>query len=206
MIELAPGLQYCPEFYDRAQQRLLVEAVAAVIEEAPLFTPRMPRTGKAFSVRMTNCGDLGWVSDAERGYRYEPAHPETGKPWPVIPDLALKSWRDLVAAPAMPEACLVNLYEPGARMGLHQDRDELALDIPVVSISLGAECLFRFGGTNRRGPTQSVRLRSGDVIVIGGPSRLCFHGVDKIYPGTSQLVEGGGRINLTLRRVGLQSS
>ena len=201
MIELAPGLQYFPEFYDRAGQRMLVDAIAAIIDAAPLFTPRMPRTGKAFSVQMTNCGTLGWLSDAARGYRYEPLHPDTGAPWPAIPDVALKSWRDLVAETTMPEACLVNKYEPGARMGLHQDRDEQALDVPVVSISLGADCLFRYGGTERRGPTKSLRLRSGDVVVIGGQSRLCFHGVDRIYPGTSQLVEGGGRINLTLRRV-----
>lgn len=201
MIELAPGLKYHPDFFDPAEQRALVDAVSAVVAHAPLFTPRMPRTGKPFSVSMTNCGSLGWVSDAAKGYRYEAVHPETGNPWPAIPELAIKAWRDCEASAVLPEACLVNIYDPKARMGLHQDRDEQALDVPVVSISLGSDCLFRFGGNQRRGPTKSVRLRSGDVITIGGESRLCFHGVDKIYPGTSQVVKDGGRINLTLRRV-----
>ena len=201
MIELAPGLHYYPEFYDRSQQRELVDAVTAVMSAAPLFVPRMPRTGKPFSVSMTNCGSLGWVSDAARGYRYEPLHPDTGGSWPPIPACVLRAWLETAGCPALPEACLVNSYASGARMGLHQDRDELALDVPVVSISLGSDCLFRFGGAERRGPTKSLRLRSGDVVTFGGQSRLCFHGVDRIYPGTSQLVEDGGRINLTRRRV-----
>jgi alkylated DNA repair protein (DNA oxidative demethylase) len=201
MIELAPGLHYYPEFFNSIQQRELIEAVNSVIAAAPLFVPRMPRTGKPFSVRMSNCGTLGWLSDAVRGYRYEPLHPDTGEPWPPIPDSIMRAWHETAGCTALPEACLVNMYDPGTRMGLHQDRDEQALDVPVVSISLGSDCLFRFGGTERRGPTKSLRLRSGDVVTIGGASRLCFHGVDRIYPGTSQLVEGGGRINLTLRRV-----
>ena len=205
MVEVAPGLQYFPDFYDRGEQHALVAEIDRVIAAAPLFVPRMPRTGKPFSVRMTNCGALGWVSDAGKGYRYEPLHPETGAPWPPIPDRVLRAWRETEAYPALPEACLVNVYDPAARMGLHQDRDEAALAAPVVSISLGDDCLFRFGGTSRGGKTQSMRLRSGDVLLIGGASRLCFHGVDRIYPGTSQLVAGGGRINLTLRRVTVEA-
>ncbi len=200
-IELAPGLVYIPDFFDPDGQQNLIAAIQDVIRQAPLFTPRMPRTGKPFSVRMSNCGVLGWMSDAKGGYRYEPAHPQTQSPWPPIPDGVLQAWRDASGCRALPEACLINWYDPGARMGLHQDRDEQALDAPVVSISLGADCLFRFGGVERRAPTRSLRLRSGDIVVIGGAARLCFHGVDRIYPGTSQLVEGGGRINLTLRRV-----
>ncbi|MGE3246522.1 MAG: alpha-ketoglutarate-dependent dioxygenase AlkB, partial [Beijerinckiaceae bacterium] len=146
-------------------------------------------------------GSLGWMSDAEGGYRYQGRHPDTGAPWPPIPENVLRAWRETSGVAALPEACLVNWYGASARMGLHQDRDEAALEAPVVSVSLGSDCLFRFGGTSRGGKTQSIRLRSGDVLTIGGASRLCFHGVDKIYPGTSQLVEGGGRINLTLRRV-----
>ena len=201
MLELAPGLIYHPDFFDRAAQAALIADLRAAVRAAPLFIPRMPRTGKPFSVRMTNCGGLGWVSDTKGGYRYQATHPETGAPWPPIPDLALKAWRETGAYVAPPEACLVNFYAPDARMGLHQDRDERDLAAPVVSISLGASCLFRWGGDVRSGPTKSIKLHSGDVVVIGGVSRLCFHGVDRILPGGSPLIEGGGRINLTMRRV-----
>ena len=200
MIELAPGLLYRPGFFDRAGQEALVADLRTAVRLAPLFTPRMPRTAKPFSVRMTNCGELGWVSDETRGYRYQAVHPETGEPWAPIPALAPKAWDDS-GFPAPPQAGLVNFYDAKARMGLHQDRDEKALDAPVVSISLGDACLFRFGGTTRGGPTKSIRLESGDLVVIGGASRLCFHGVDRIYPGTSTLLAEAGRINLTLRRV-----
>ncbi len=201
MLELAPGLIYHPDFFDRIEQAALIEDLRAVVRAAPLFTPRMPRTGKPFSVRMTNCGTLGWVSDTTGGYRYQATHPETGAQWPEIPDLALRAWRETGAYHHPPEACLVNYYAPEARMGLHQDRDEQDLAAPVVSISLGASCLFRWGGETRGGSTKSLRLHSGDIVVIGGASRLCFHGVDRILPGGSALVDGGGRINLTLRRV-----
>jgi alkylated DNA repair protein (DNA oxidative demethylase) len=161
----------------------------------------MPRTGKPFSVRMTNCGPLGWVSDAQGGYRYQATHPETGNPWPSIPPLALRAWAEAGAYALPPDACLVNSYDPAARMGLHQDRDEQDLAAPVVSISLGDTCLFRFGGTSRSGGTKSIRLQSGDVVVIGGASRLAYHGVDRIIAGSSTLLGEPGRINLTLRRV-----
>ena len=152
------------------------------------------------SVRMTNCGPLGWITD-ERGYRYQPHHPETGAPWPPMPRLLLDAWWALAAYPHPPEACLVNLYGPSARMGLHQDRDEQDFAAPVVSLSLGDTCLFRIGGTSRKDPTRSVRLASGDAVVLAGEARLAFHGVDRILPGTSTLLPEGGRINLTLRRV-----
>lgn len=199
-LVLQPGLLLHRQYLDRAAQEVLLAAVRAVVQAAPLFTPRMPRTGKPFSVRMTNCGPLGWVSD-ETGYRYQPAHPDTGAPWPAMPQALLDLWSDLAQCPAPPEACLVNLYEPAARMGLHQDRDEAEFAAPVLSVSLGASALFRFGGTARTDPTRSQRLESGDVVVIGGPARLCFHGIDRLYPGTSTLVAGDRRINLTLRRV-----
>ncbi len=198
-VELAPGLVHVPGHLDRAAQAALLAAIEAVIRAAPLFTPRMPRTGKPFSVRMTNCGPLGWVSD-EAGYRYQPTHPESGAPWPPMPDLVLAAWA-LGGYPHPPQACLVNLYEPGARMGLHQDRDEEDFSAPVVSLSLGATGLFRFGGLDRRDPTRSVRLRSGDAVVIGGPSRLVFHGIDRILAEGADLLPGGARLNLTLRRV-----
>ena len=153
------------------------------------------------SVRMTNCGPLGWVTDKERGYRYQETHPVTGAPWPPIPDQLLDLWRAVADHRDPPQACLINFYPAGARMGLHQDRDEEELSAPVVSVSLGDDCLFRIGGVRRSDPTTSLRLHSGDVVVLGGESRLAFHGVDRIYPGTSTLLKSEGRINLTLRRV-----
>jgi alkylated DNA repair protein (DNA oxidative demethylase) len=188
------------DYFDRLQQEKLVDDIREVVRVAPLFTPAMPNTGKPFSVQMTNCGSLGWVSD-KSGYRYQSSHPETGQPWPSIPELVMLAWRDLSKYPYPPEACLVNFYRPSAKMGLHQDRDENDFDAPVISISLGDTCVFRIGGTARSDPTKSMRLASGDVVILGGSARLAFHGVDRIVPGTSTLLRGGGRINLTLRRV-----
>lgn len=198
---LPEGLRYHPDFIDRASQEQLVASIREIVAEAPLFVPAMPGTGKEMSVRMTNCGPLGWVTDKERGYRYQPTHPVTGRPWPAIPVLLLDIWNRVSGSDKPPEACLVNFYDDNARMGLHQDRDEKDLEAPVVSVSLGNACLFRIGGTNRKDPTMSMKLTSGDVFVIGGAGRLCFHGVDRIYPSTSTLLKNGGRINLTLRRV-----
>jgi DNA oxidative demethylase len=199
------GFRILPGYLDRTAQMRLADALRAAENAAPFFVPVMPRTGKPFSVRMTNLGPLGWVSDKDGGYRYQATHPETGKPWPPIPEMVLDVWRAVAGYPQDPEACLVNRYEPTARMGLHQDRDEEDFDAPVVSISLGDTCLFRVGGTKRADPTRSFKLSSGDVVVLGGDSRLAFHGVDRLYPGTSTLLAGwfpdGGRLNLTLRRV-----
>ena len=199
------GFVVRPGYFDRAAQERLVAVFREAEAAAPFFTPTMPRTGKPFSVRMTNLGPLGWVSDRERGYRYQPTHPETGRPWPPIPEMVLEVWRALSGYPHDPEACLVNRYAPAARMGLHQDRDEQDFAAPVVSISLGDTCLFRIGGAERSDPTRSLKLASGDIVVLGGESRLAFHGVDRVYPGTSTLLNGwfpeGERINLTLRCV-----
>jgi alkylated DNA repair protein (DNA oxidative demethylase) len=200
-ITLAPGVTLTAGYLDRAAQDAMLAAVRAVIAAAPLFTPRMPRSGKPMTVMMTNCGPLGWVTDAASGYRYQATHPETGAPWPPIPDVILKAWRDLAHYAEPAEACLVNYYAPTARMGLHQDKDEQDLAAPVVSLSLGDSGLFRVGGLKRGDPTLSVRLSSGDAVVLGGAGRLAFHGVDRILPGTSTLLREGGRINLTLRRV-----
>jgi len=201
-----PGFHHLPGLLDRAAQAALVEDVRAVVRAAPLYAPEMPRTGRRLSVRMTNCGALGWVTDRERGYRYQPHHPATGLPWPPIPPALLELWDRLCGYPHPPEACLVNYYDADARMGLHQDRDEQALSAPVLSISLGDDCRFRIGGTARGGPTASLRLASGDVVVLGGDGRLAFHGVDRIFAGTSTLLAGPGRVNLTLRRVTASSS
>ncbi|MBA1158698.1 alpha-ketoglutarate-dependent dioxygenase AlkB family protein [Microvirga mediterraneensis] len=200
-ITLAPGLTYYPDYLDRQAQEELLQSLRDITREAPLFTPRMPRTGKPFSVRMTNCGPLGWVSDVE-GYRYQPTHPETGRPWPAMPDQVLRTWEELSEYPHPPDACLVNFYEPSARMGLHQDKDEEEFAAPVVSLSLGDTALFRYGGLDRKDPTKSIRLRSGDAIVFGGPARLIYHGIDRLMTGSSDLLPQGGRLNLTLRKVG----
>jgi alkylated DNA repair protein (DNA oxidative demethylase) len=195
------GLQFHPGYLDRGRQEALLADLREVFAAAPLFTPRMPRSGRPFTVRMSNCGPLGWVSD-ESGYRYQPTHPVTGRPWPPMPELLLATWRALAENyPAPPEACLINFYGPTAKMGLHQDRDEEDFAAPVVSLSLGDSCLFRVGGPKRGDPTRSVRLSSGDAVVLGGDTRLAFHGVDRIEPGTSTLLAEGGRINLTMRRV-----
>lgn len=200
MSELLPGVHYHPGHLDRAAQEALVASLREVARVGPFFTPRMPRTGKPFSVRMTNCGVLGWVSD-EAGYRYQPTHPETGAPWPPMPAVLLEAWQALAGYPHPPEACLVNFYEAKARMGLHQDRDEEDFAAPVLSISLGDTAVFRIGGTTRGGATTSLRLASGDALVFGGPARLAYHGIDRVMPGSSTLLPQGGRLNLTLRRV-----
>jgi alkylated DNA repair protein (DNA oxidative demethylase) len=161
----------------------------------------MPGSGAPLSVEMTNFGPLGWLSDQANGYRYEACHPKTGEPWPNIPAPLLDLWEETAGYPALPEACLVNLYRPGARMGLHRDADEEAVDAPVISLSLGDTGIFRFGGKNRRAPTTTLMLKSGDCLMFGGPARSMYHGIDRIVAGSSTLVPGGGRINLTLRRV-----
>jgi DNA oxidative demethylase len=194
------GLRFYPGYLDRKGQMDLLAAVHSILVAAPLFTPRMPKSGRPFTVRMSNCGPLGWVSD-ERGYRYQATHPDDGQPWPPMPEMLLAIWGSIARYPQPPEACLINFYRPDAKMGLHQDRDEADFDAPVVSISLGDSCLFRVGGAKRSDPSYSFQLSSGDVAVLGGPARLAFHGVDRIYPGTSRLLPEGGRLNLTLRRV-----
>jgi alkylated DNA repair protein (DNA oxidative demethylase) len=203
MLVLPRGVRHIPGHFDRLAQEALVEHIRDVVAKAPLYVPTMPRSGKPMSVRMTNCGALGWVTDRDRGYRYQPTHPVTGAPWPPIPEMLHELWREVSGYPHPPEACLVNFYTETARMGLHQDRDETELAAPVVSVSLGDACLFRVGETTREGRTVSFRLESGDVVILGGEGRLCFHGVDRIYPSTSTLLKKGGRINLTLRRVTL---
>ncbi len=200
MLVLQPGVTVHPGYLTPDEQRALVADLREAAKAAPFFTPVMPRTGKPFSVRMTNCGELGWVSDV-RGYRYQPVHPETGTPWPPMPALARRAWTDLSGEARAPQACLVNFYGAGTKMGLHQDRDEETFDAPVVSLSLGDTAVFRIGGTTRGGPTRSIRLASGDALVFGGEARLAFHGIDRVLPGTSGLLDKGGRINLTLRRV-----
>ncbi|WP_212522860.1 alpha-ketoglutarate-dependent dioxygenase AlkB [Actibacterium sp. MT2.3-13A] len=181
-----------------AEQAALVEDLRALIGAAPLFSPMTP-DGRPMRVRMTSAGRYGWYSD-RRGYRYAPKHPSGGD-WPPIPARVLAVWRQVTGLARDPDCCLVNFYGEGAKMGMHQDRDEADFSYPVVSISLGDDALFRIGNPTRGGATESVWLRSGDVLVMGGAARLVYHGVDRIRPGISALLARGGRINLTLRVV-----
>ena len=194
-------MQHYPQQLDRAAQAALLAEIRQIIAQSPLYTPTMPRSGKPMSVRMTNAGPLGWVTDKARGYRYQATHPETGKPWPPIPKILLDLWDELAGYPQAPEACLINYYASAAKMGLHQDRDEEDFDAPVLSVSLGDTGIFRVGGTTRKSPTQKFELKSGDVFVLGGEDRLAYHGIDRVVAGTSDPLAEGGRFNLTLRRV-----
>ena len=200
-FEVAPGVRFWPGRLSATDQAALLGEVMSRVADAPFFRPTMPGTGKNFSVEMTNFGPLGWVSDQRRGYRYERVHPVTGIAWPQIPQSLLQLWDEATGYGAPPEACLVNLYCVGARMGLHKDADEPATDAPVLSLSLGDTALFRFGTASRGGQTRSLKLDSGDMLMFGGPARMMYHGIDRVQAGSSSLVPGGGRINLTLRRV-----
>ena len=196
-----PGFIHLPLYFSPAEQAELIACVKAGTVAAPFFQPTMPHTGTPLSVVMSNFGELGWVTDKENGYRYQAAHPKTGAPWSPLPDLLVKLWQDVADWPALPEACLINWYRKGSKMGAHVDRDELAVNAPVVSVSIGDPAMFRIGGPTRGGPTHGIKLMSGDVVVMAGPSRQCYHSVSKVYLGESALVPKGGRINLTMRRV-----
>lgn len=172
-----------------------------MIAAAPLYRPTMPRTGKPLSVEMTNAGQLGWLSDKERGYQYRAVHPVTGRPWPPIPERLLQLWREVADYDALPEACLVNFYAPATKLGSHVDSDEADRKAPVVSVSIGADAVFHVGGQRRTDPKARLVLRSGDVVVLGGEARHCFHGIDRILPTVNGLIPDGCRLNLTLRRV-----
>jgi DNA oxidative demethylase len=177
-----------------------VEGISAAAQFRHLTTPG----GYTMSVAMTNCGDLGWVSDRS-GYRYQRVDPLSGEPWPVMPAL-FRSTAAAAAAEAgyarfAPDACLINRYEPGARLSLHQDRDERRLGEPIVSVSLGLPAVFLFGGLRRNDRPRRIRLEHGDVVVWGGPTRLAFHGVEALGDG-AHAVAGRCRINLTFRVAG----
>jgi alkylated DNA repair protein (DNA oxidative demethylase) len=193
------GFRILPGFLGREAQSAMVEAVRGVICAAPPVRP-VTRWGKPMSVRMTSAGRLGWVIERGR-YRYVARHPETGACWPPIPECVLAVWRQVSGWEDDPDCCLVNWYGADARMGLHRDADEVDFTAPVVSISLGDPARFRMGGLERKGPTESVVLRSGDVVVMGGPARLAYHGIDRVMFGKDDLLPGHGRINLTLRVV-----
>lgn len=192
------GFEIHKDYLDAPAQSDVLESIRDVVRLAPLFAPETPR-GQKMSVRMTAAGAFGWISN-RNGYRYEPLHPQ-GTSWPPIPKTVLQIWQDLSGVSRLPECCLVNFYGEGARMGLHQDKDEADMTWPVLSISLGDDGLFRMGGNDRRDTTRSVWLQSGDVVVMAGPARRAYHGVDRIRFGSSSLLPKGGRLNLTLRVV-----
>jgi len=200
-LTIAPDVFLWREKFSPLQQKHLLDDVMVRLKQAPLYRPVMPKTGKAFSVEESNFGQLGWVAD-KSGYRYQPAHPVTGAPWPDIPQALLDLWAEINPGPG-PQCCLVNFYSAGAKMGLHQDLDEKDQSAAVIGVSLGDEALFRIGAVARGGRTTSINLASGDVVAFGGVARLAYHGIDRIKPGSSRLLPGGGRISLTLRRVAL---
>lgn len=202
---LPTGVRLIAGALDQDSQLGLLADLREILRAAPLYTPTMPRSGRPFSVAMTNCGPLGWVSDKAGGYRYQACHPVTGEAWPAMPPRLIDLWRRHAGYPHLPEACLVNHYRPGARLGSHADLDEVNREAPVLSVSLGCDAVFHVGGPRRSDRKVRFILRSGDILVLGGPSRDAVHGIDRIVPDTSGLVQsvidGGGRINLTMRRV-----
>jgi len=198
MVNEIRGAKWWSGHLERSDQEALVETIRSVARQVPMFHP-VTRFGKKMSVKMTSAGRVGWVSD-RRGYRYEHTHP-TGRPWPDIPTEILSIWQDVTGLGRMPDCCLINYYGQASGMGMHQDRDEGSFDWPVVSLSLGDDALFRIGGRERGGSNESFWLSSGDIVVLEGASRLAFHGIDKTRFGSSSLLKGGGRLNLTLRVV-----
>ncbi|WP_295953868.1 DNA oxidative demethylase AlkB [Rhodoferax sp.] len=197
---LADGAWLLRGFAFEEAVTLLIE-VDRVLQQAPWRHMRTPG-GLQMAVAMTNCGPLGWTSDA-RGYRYESCDPTTGKPWPALPlafaALARNAAQAVGFAHFAPDACLINRYQPGTRLSLHQDRDERPLDAPIVSVSLGLSAIFLFGGLQRSAPVRRVQLAHGDVVVWGGRSRLAFHGIAPLAAGHHALT-GSQRINLTFRQ------
>ncbi|MCX8144916.1 MAG: DNA oxidative demethylase AlkB [Azovibrio sp.] len=201
-LDLAPGVVLWRQQLTTAAPALLAE-LPALLACSPFRHMQTPG-GHTLSVAMSNCGSLGWITDRQ-GYRYSPVDPQTGRPWPAIP----ASWRAAASAAAqaagfadfLPDACLINRYAPGARMGLHQDKDEANLDAPIVSFSFGLAARFLLGGLTRRDKVERIWLTHGDVLVWGGPARLRLHGIQAVTPGQHPLT-GAYRINLTLRQAG----
>jgi DNA oxidative demethylase len=181
---------------------MLVEEVSRIAQVAP-FRHLVTPGGYTMSVAMTNCGRVGWVSD-RKGYRYDPVDPDTGKRWPTIPkallDLAVRAAEEAGFAGYDPDACLINRYAAGAKLGLHQDRDENDAWAPIVSVSLGLPAVFLWGGKKRGDAVRRLRVESGDVAVWGGPARFIYHGVAPLKAG-EHLLTGMVRINLTFRKV-----
>ena len=200
-MALPQGLSYYPGYLSQGRQAALLTAVRAVVAEAPFYVPAMPGSGKPLSVQMTNCGQLGWITDKSGGYRYQATHPVTGRRWPAIPADLLALWREVADYAPQPEACLINYYVGSSRLGSHRDSDEDDPIAPVVSVSLGNDAVFHIGGLRRSDPRHRITLRTGDVVVLAGAARHSYHGIDRVISASSTLLPEGGRINLTLRRV-----
>lgn len=201
MSDLGDGIIHYTQYLDEGIQRELAEDVFRRAK-ALWLSPLTPG-GQPFSVRQMNMGPLGWISD-KKGYSYSPYHPLTGAPWPEMPDIAERLWRELLPEAPPPECCLINHYQGTATMGMHRDMDEVDQTTPILSISLGAPARFRIGGPKRGGKTRSVVLNSGDVIILGGASRRYYHGIDRLLPSDDLFSQDHGvegRLNLTLRRV-----
>jgi alkylated DNA repair protein (DNA oxidative demethylase) len=194
------GLRLYKTYLSQDAQCALIEDIRGCLRQAPLFQPAMPRWGTPLSVKMSNCGSLGWVAD-KSGYRYQTVHPDTQEPWPDIPQKLLNIWDDIAEWDQTPEACLINWYNSSAKMGLHQDKDESALSAPVVSISLGQPCQFIIAGLSKTDAKTKLLLESGDVLILRGKSRYYYHGVEKILSRSCFPLHANGRVNLTLRRV-----
>lgn len=180
-----------------SERKILIGEIAKIIEEAPLFTPQMPRSGANFHYEMSNCGPLGWISD-RAGYRYATTHPITGKPWPPFPPSLDKIIKILKQEEKIPnnyrtETCLINKYLENSSLGLHQDNTEKNLQAPIISISLGAMGIFQIGGFKRNDPIKEIALESGAILILSGEDRMRFHGLKKIF--------GPKRINLTIRQI-----
>ena len=193
---LLNGSKVFPEALSRVAQKAILDDLRVLAQQAPFRRYETP-SGNKMSVRMSAAGDYGWMTNKD-GYEYANAQPD-GRKWPDIPGSILEVWNRFSNVGCGPDSCLINFYTEGARMGLHQDKDEADLSMPVVSISLGDDALFRIGGLNRTDPTQSIWLKSGDVAVLAGDARLAFHGIDRIRFKSSSLLPAGGRINITLR-------
>lgn len=200
--DLPAGILLKPGFLDHSGQARLIAEVEGLAAEAPFAKARTPMGGQT-SAAMTNCGTVGWWSDAH-GYRYQDTCPGTGRPWPAMPRLFQDVVSNAVAGSPWPDfapdACLINFYAPGAKMGLHQDKDERDFNQPIVTVCLGDDADFLIGGFKRADPTRAIIVRSGDVLIFGGDSRMRFHGVRKIYPGSGPFPEIGGRYSLTFRK------
>lgn len=201
-LELGPGVTLLRGFALR-DERTLLSDLSQITAEAP-FRHMVTPGGFRMSVAMTNCGPVGWVSD-RKGYRYDALDPVSGEPWPPLPDAFLRLAQDAAVAGGfpdfIPDACLINRYEPGAKMSLHQDKDEKDFDKPIVSVSLGLSATFQIGGLKRSEKPDRIHLVHGDVIVWGGPARLRYHGVLPLKEGTHPTL-GRFRLNLTFRKAG----
>lgn len=202
---LPPGAHHWPGGLSLCKQSQILDDIQKVLSAAPAFRPRL-RNGVPMINTLTNCGALGWLSD-EKGYRYEPCHPKTGKAWPPIPDSVLTIARmaaeEIGVRGFEPDACLVNVYARGGKLNLHRDEDEADKRWPIISLSFGSDAIFVLGGPKRADPVQTISLHSGDVLALHGPSRMRFHGVRRLEgssPIAHPVLPEGGRINLTLRR------